>query len=412
MTIVEFFDTNAVENIVSTLLCAPDRVILVGDSTKHMTAAKARYEEIAAAHGVNVTFIPRGIDRNNLAKIIEVLEDVVETYGVCTFDLTGGDDLYLVAVGAVFCAHRDKVQLHRFNIQNGRMYDCDADGQVLATKQTALTVDENIKAYGGRVIYDDEKPNTTYRWNFDDDFCADVKKMWSICRARVEDWNDVVHTLCEFYKYIQQDQSALSVCIETAIAEKLLKAKGCKVSFDGGFLGKLQQNGLINGLTFTPGKIEFSFKNDQVKRALTNAGRALELYVAVMARETTDDTGAPLFDDVMTGVTIDWDGKLVLPTMDVNNEIDVILMKDLVPVFVSCKNGHRFGSDELYKLSMVAEKFGGQYAKKVLVATQLKDMENGESLISRAAAMHIHVVEDLDAVKEEEHIYRIIQKWI
>ncbi len=412
MTIVEFFDTNAVENIVSTLMCAPERVILVGHKVSQMEKAKVRYEEIAAAHGITVTFIPKGIDRNNLIKIVEVLEDIVQTYGECTFDLTGGDDLFLVAVGSVFCAHRDEVQLHRFNIQSGKMYDCDADGKVFAAKPAALTVEENIKAYGGRVIYDDEKEGKTYRWNFNEDFCADVKTMWGICRDDVRRWNEAIHTLDAFYRYIQQDKTALSMCIETDPAEKLLETKLDCVSFDGGLLGKLQRSGLIQGLSFTPGKIAFSFKNEQVKQALINAGRALELYVAVMARQTTDDAGAPLFDDVMTGVTIDWDGKIETVKKDVDNEIDVILMKDMVPIFISCKNGKSYGSDELYKLSLVAERFGGQYAKRVLVATRLKEMVNGKEIEARAQAMCIHVVPDFDGIETEQQIHQEIKKWI
>ncbi len=409
MTVVEFFDTNAVENIISALMCAPERVILVGDSTKQMHKAKARYEQIVANHGGKVEFIPRGINRNNLQGIIDVLEDIIATYGACAFDLTGGDDLYLVAVGTVFCAHRDKVQLHRFNIQNGKMYDCDADGQVLAAKPVALTVEESILAYGGRVIYEDEKAGATYRWLFDDDFCADVKKMWCICKQNVSTWNAVTHTLCEYHKYIQADKTALSMCIAVADAQRRLTAKGCQVDFDGGFLQKLQRDGLINGLSFAPDNITFSFKNTQVKQALINAGRALELFVTVMARQAVDATGAPFFDDVMTGVTIDWDGQIVLPSKDVDNEIDVILMKDLVPIFISCKNGRNFGSDELYKLSMVAEKFGGQYAKKALVGTRIQEMDNKDQLISRAQAMQIRVIQDLDGFQTEEEIYTAIQ---
>ncbi len=412
MTIVEFFDTNAVENIVSTLLCAPERVILVGHKVSMMEQAKVRYEEIAAAHGITVTFIPKGIDRNNLLKIVDVLEDIVQTYGECTFDLTGGDDLYLVAVGSVFCAHREQVQLHRFNIQNGRMYDCDADGKVLATKHATLTVEENIKAYGGRVIFEDEKPDKTYRWNFSEEFCADVKTMWEICKGNFTRWNETIHTLDAFYRYIQQDKNALSVCIAVDTAKAVLERRIECVSFDGGLFGDLQRNGLIQGLVFTPGQIAFSFKNDQVKRALTNAGRVLELFVAVVARETTDDAGAPFFTDVMTGVTIDWDGKLETVKKDVDNEIDVLLMKDMIPIFVSCKNGKNFGSDELYKLSLVAERFGGQYAKQILVATQLDDMKNGQDLTERAKAMHIHVVSDLDGIVEGQRILDEMKKWV
>ncbi len=36
MTIIEFYDKNAIENIAGALLCAPERVIFVGDKHKKM----------------------------------------------------------------------------------------------------------------------------------------------------------------------------------------------------------------------------------------------------------------------------------------------------------------------------------------------------------------------------------------
>lgn len=393
MTVVEFFDSNAVENIVSALLCAPKQVVLVGGSKNRMVKAKARYEEIAAAHGIDVAFSYVTVNRNDLQDIIEKLEEIVVQYGECAFDLTGGEDLYLVAVGTVFCAHREKVQLHRFNIRNGHLYDCDADGQVLTTKQVSLTVQENVKAYGGRVIFDDEKKDATYRWDFNEDFCADLTHLWSICKKDFSRWNLAVNTLDDFHTYCVQDKTSLSVYIETEKAENTLSKKGTTVFFSGGFFKELETYDLIHGLTFSTTGIAFTYKNEQVKRCLTNAGRVLELFVTQTARELTDKDGNPLFDDVMTGVTIDWDGKLETHKQEVDNEIDVMLMKDLTPIFISCKNGRNFKSDELYKLSTVAERFGGQYAKKVLVATQLPEMkESGEAIVNRAAEMGITVI--------------------
>lgn len=55
---------------------------------------------------------------------------------------------------------------------------------------------------------------------------------------------------------------------------------------------------------------------------------------------------------------------------DTENEIDVVLMKGLTLIFISCKNG-QVDDDELYKLESVTNRFGGLYAKKVLIATYL-----------------------------------------
>ena len=90
-----------------------------------------------------------------------------------------------------------------------------------------------------------------------------------------------------------------------------------------------------------------------------------------------------------------WDGKDEKGrgrTPDTCNEVDVVLMHGLTPVFVSCKNGN-VDENELYKLHTVAHWFGGPYAKKMLVATDLNWAEN-RALIYRAQDMGIRIVTD------------------
>ncbi len=408
MNIVEFFDTDAVENIVSTLLCKPERVILVGDNHKQMEKAKENYTAIAAAHGITVEFSCRKIGRNDLQDIISVLTDIVETFGPCSFDLTGGEDLYLVAVGTVFCRYRDKVQLHRFNIRNGKLFDCDADGMVQATADAALSVEENVQAYGGRVIFEEEKRGATYRWDFNDDFLADFDAMWSMCKKYAGGWNVQIHTLDLFHRGLGEADTSLSVHIDKEAEIERIRQQGHEAEFRGGFFKELEAYGLINGLRFHADTLEFTYKNEQVKRCLTNAGRVLELFVALAAREHKDKTGAPAFTDVMTGVKIDWDGKIATAAPEVDNEIDVLLMRGLVPIFISCKNGRNFTADELYKLSTVAERFGGKYAKKVLVATQLEEMkERGEAIRLRAKEMKIEIFDKFTPEHIERAFHRI-----
>ena len=60
-------------------------------------------------------------------------------------------------------------------------------------------------------------------------------------------------------------------------------------------------------------------------------------------------------------------------------------------------------ADELYKLSTVAERFGGQQAKKVLVATSLDSMgEAGKYVRQRAVDMGIRLVEKVQKMDDEE----------
>jgi hypothetical protein len=217
--------------------------------------------------------------------------------------------------------------------------------------------------------------------------------MWALCKSDYSKWNRVVGSLEGYHKYIDSSAS-LSVYFDPQKVIPQLQRRGCTADFDGGFLRTLEMRGLINGLTFSPTSIAFSYKDIQTKRCLTCAGRILELIVTVTAQSVNDTNGKPYFDDVLTGVTIDWDGHLELSQQDVDNEIDVVLMKELTPIFISCKNGKNFKSDELYKLSTVAERFGGQYAKKVLVATRLDEMgDNGQGIVNRAKDMGITVID-------------------
>ena len=116
--------------------------------------------------------------------------------------------------------------------------------------------------------------------------------------------------------------------------------------------------------------------------------------------------GSPLYD-VMTGVFIDWDGRTAEDSYDTLNEIDVLATKGVVPVFISCKNGHlsRDFKDELYKFKSVADRFGGQYAKKILITTALDDSQNKDSVAhfrKRAEDMGIRIIDDLTTMSDKE----------
>ena len=63
-------------------------------------------------------------------------------------------------------------------------------------------------------------------------------------------------------------------------------------------------------------------------------------------------------------------GLNIEPAYRTANEIDFMLMKGLTPIFIPWKIGQVY-DDELYKLESVANRFGGLYAKNVLIATYL-----------------------------------------
>lgn len=389
MTIIEFFDREShIENIVSALLCAPDKVIFLGDGKKKMDKISAAYKKIAESRGINVEFDPRAINRNDLMSIVGAIEDVIENNEDCIIDLSGGDDLSLVAVGIVYADNADKIKLHRFKITSSTMLDCDSDGELCNSAPLELTVDEIVAINGGRVIYDDEKPNGTYRWDFNESFADDIRTMWSICRQDPNKWNTQIGILCKLLT--NSDPESLEVNIDLRKANSVLLKwdKEKKIDFD--LYKKLAKYFIIEDFRLSSNAMSFRFGNRQIKKCLTKSGQVFELFLALSAKELKDEDGKPYYTDVLSGAFIDWDGEIHTGTAsDVENEIDLILMKGLMPVFISCKNGS-VGVNELYKLSVVANKFGGKYVRKVLAATEIdKDEKNVDFIRIRALAMGI-----------------------
>lgn len=388
MTLIEFYDCVSVENVAGFLKCRPERIVFLGDESK-MTERVEIYEQIAQNHNMVIDFICKAIDRNNLSSIVDTLTHVVEgvfrenRYEKIFFDLSGGDDLALVAAGIVYERYAGKIKILRFNIN-------DVSGM-------RLTVDEYIRIYGGRIQFSGVGGMGTYIWDFNEDFVSDIGKMWSICKNDPAGWNNAMNIMGRVVNNTG-GKSSLKAFIKLNYNKKNYRGNTQKFNQMKEFMRNLLAEGLIRNLKISEtGQILFSFKNHQVKKCLTKAGEVLEVYVTLMAKELTkENSNKPLFDDILTGVNIDWDGKPAPKGgANVDNEVDVVLIKDFVPVFISCKNGI-FDSDELYKLSTVAAKFGGPYVKKVLVTTGLSRMNWGKQkqLKARAREMDIAIIDD------------------
>lgn len=410
MTYVEFFDTTEVENLCTCLVQPPERVILIGGDARKLGVHAERYRRIMADRGHTVEFVCRGVNRNKLQDIVAELERIVTTYNDCVFDLTGGEDLYLVAVGIVWERYRDRgLQMHRFNGYTGTICDCDLDGETIAQGIVpSLTVEENIRIYGGEVIRDEEKACYTYEWDMNEEFCADIDAIWRICRADTRLWNRQIGVL----KALAAPSESLAASAEQQALIPVLQQSGGVFVWDDRVLRPLTEQGYLTVCEYDGEHVSVAFKNEQIKRCLTKEGQALEMKIYRIAREC-QEKGVSVYDDVMNGVAIDWDGKVHTDgeARDTQNEIDVMMMHGIIPVFVSCKNGF-IDMDELYKLSAVADEFGAKYAKKVLVATGLEYAGGfALDLRQRAADMGIRVVEGVQRMTDEELIRVVKSLW-
>lgn len=399
MTFVEFFDGDPLNNIISCLAVKPERVILIGSKDKIMKKQAEKYREFFMNRWTDIDFICVKVNKNDLEDNVRKISDIVQTYNDCVFDITGGEEVSLLALGTVYERFRDKVniQIHRFNVNNNSVHDCDNDGTVIGMADIPdLKIEEMISLRGGKIIYEADDPFGTTEWEIDEEFCEDIALMWDICRQNVRFWNTQINILNTVEMHRDQTQDQLLTVAPTVYVNEYLKKQGYDFMLNFTLIKSLNRIGVIEGFNVDASHITIKYKNEQIKKCLTKAGLVLEMIVYVTALNLKDDKGNRIYSDVMNGAYIDWDGKTDSQEngIDTRNEIDVILMKGIIPVFISCKNGV-VDNNELYKFNSVSEHFGGKNVRKVLIANALGDDVRSEYIRRRAKDMRIRIIDDL-----------------
>lgn len=417
MTYIEFFDKTASENIAACLTHAPERVIFIGDSTKSMKRHMENYARVFKGRGLDVEILYRSVSKSNLENAVKLLQQIVDTYEDCVFDITGGEEILNVALGMVFAENPNKnIRITRYNLHNNTAYDCDSNGKTEYKDQPRLSVDEDVLIYGGEVAYGDVSEEKTYKWQITSELEADIARMWEISKHGTKAWNNqlTVFAAAEEVGKISEDGLVTVASIDDI--NRRLGESGRGYMCDDYVVGKLRRYGLLMGFDDDDGVLSVAYKDPQVKRCLVKAGQVLEMRVYLAAMKLRDEDGAPVYHDVVNGVFIDWDGKLLgeegrIGVCDTENEVDVMMMHGMVPVFVSCKNGF-VESDELYKLNIVAERFGGKYARKVLVASAISvENDHRESLKQRMADMNIRLIGKEDIMNDERLKNKLKNLW-
>ncbi len=270
------------------------------------------------------------------------------------------------------------------------------------TNAATSKIEQLINSRGGDIAYEGEGFVGTVRWNFDEEFENDIRTLWELSNKAHEDWNSQTAVFARAASAC--DRGALSVRAE------IERIKNGYIFKRRRIIKPLIKSGLLTRCEERGGTLYITFKNEQIKRCLTKSGQVLEMAVYLFAH-SAEDNGEKVYDDVMTGVVIDWDGEILNSATDVRNEIDAIMIHKDVPVFVSCKSG-AVDSNELYKLSVVAERFGGEKAKAVLISYAFGNTTHAQSLRNRAEEMNIKIVEYDFRTTEKEMTEKIKTLWV
>lgn len=370
----DFLDNEPIENVITGLNFQIDKTVYFGyaDSIrKYGETLESFLKKYCGGQETEFIPVPKGKLKETLAIMREAVLAEKNRGNEVFFDITGGEAIPLVAFGIL--STETDTPMHIFNINSNKLLEQDdgADLEIskaVPRRKTEFTVEMLVELRGGAV-------RTTAMKSYKDPDQNDTgteEAVLSLFKKHNAEWSKLIF--------------AMHTCLEEfgngAYRIDFDKAAGhyhpAFVKRFRDFMHELRDCGMIKPVSEGGDDGWFRFSGDFVKATLTEEGAALEIMTCLELRKK--------YGQAQAGVVIDWDGA-VDAGYDVVNEIDVIALDGFVPVIVSCKCGNQANKDAIYELETVARRFGGKYARKMLVS--VKNMTPVDK--ERAAEMDIDI---------------------
>lgn len=397
MTLIECFTDSHVDNISACLRLKPEKTVLIGNGEK-MAEAAERYRRLLRQRQQDTRIILQDVQGKNFAQICAVLGKLICGETECVINLTGGDERVIMAVGAVLekldCVSMEHIRVEKYDRDLDAVVDCMHDDRPLPGEPVNLTVKELIELHGGCLHPESYQPPADFGHR-------DLDGLWSIVSAAPREWNRAIGVLNELESRsgAKQGGQINLEALRSKVSDYVQKEYTVRKLLD-----KLHQHGVIEDRSSWD-VLKYTYCSPILRYCTQKAGNVLEVKTLTEGRGVLEN-GAPLFHDALMSVSIDWDAVIHDPAKripETRNEIDVVFMHGTVPLFVSCKNG-TVGEEELYKLHTVAGWFGGPYARKMLIATDLnqKSPAATRAFVQRAWDMDILLVTDAAELSKEE----------
>ena len=369
-TLIELYDERPIENVLGTEMFHPEETVYIcppevaGD--KALRQALADYFALRGCE-VRLTFVP--VSLLDAGKVEKQLRRVLEEKEDCALDISGGTDAALFAAGAV-CGETPAFTYSRkrntfFEISNAPF----ARGLPCTVRLDAAS----CFLMAGGSLQPGREDNARLRDNL-----PRIDRLFAVYSAHRRVWNRQI-------SYFQRISSASDTDM-TAEGPRSCKADNALVTADEGLLTDLEKAGLICQLKVTGETVSFRFADDLVRFWLRDMGSVLELQVfrACLA--------AGCFDDVVLSAVVNWQGNEKRDA--VTNEIDVMAVRGVQPVFISCKTCE-VRTEALNELAILRDRFGGKGSRAVIVTSAAAD-KNRAVMRRRAAELEIEVIEWAD----------------
>jgi len=383
-TLIELYDERAIENILAADMFHPERIVYLCPG--EIMPDRKRQEKLRAffqQRGWEPELIFMEASLYKADRILRQLQTIGQTYPDCALDVTGGSDAALFA-GGMFAAQTG-VPAFTYSRKKNRFYDIS--GATFADQvacNLSYSVGEFFQMAGGTLL--PGRVNNTILSQYLEDF-----EPFFNCFLRFRrDWTDII----TYIQKISASEYGKEPSLRVQGKYTVKAERGARNSANEAALQELQRIGFLQELSIVRGEsVSFRFRDTNIRAWLRDVGSVLELY----AYKACVDAG--IFQDVISSAIVRWDDTQGHGS--VSNEIDVMAVRCVIPLFISCKVSD-IKTEALNELSILRDRFGGKGAKAAIISAE----RCNAAARHRAAQLGIAVI-DLEELSSDQLVHRL-----
>ena len=381
-TLIELYDERPIENVLGTEMFRPEETVLLCppevESTREL---KKSLEEYFRYRGcpVKLTIVP--VSMLDTQKVAKRIREVLDTHEDCAIDISGGTDASLYAAGEV--TGSGEIPVYTYSRRRNTFFEI-RNAPFARNVPCTITLDaRSCFLMAGGTLLPGREDNTKLMQKLDqiDDLFEVFSKYRRIWRRQIE--------------YIQQISSSESGKL-AADGPRSVRVDRSTITGDEDFLRALERKGLIANLQIGQERFRFTFPDEMVRFWLRDIGSVLELKVYRSC------IAAGCFNDVILSAVVNWAGGSSQRNA-VTNEIDVMAVRGIQPVFISCKT-NEIRTEALNELAILRDRFGGK-GSRAMIVTSAQATKSRAVMRMRAEELGIEVAEWEDLVGD-----RLVQR--
>ena len=351
-------DEHNESNILATQEFKPNLVYFIKDkdSEEKMKTLRLYYEKNFKKIKIEELLVEEG-DKERLEKIISRLKEKNKNILI---NLTGGKRINSLIL-LDLCIKEKLIALY-INIKKKIIYEFKDNIKIYEKTFEDLEIDDIVKASGGKIIEDSSE------------LCnkKDLIYFAEKISSNLELWHKYKQQLYESSIFEHDSNETQRIYIHTQTLEDE------EINLLDKILSKFKE---MNEISYKKEKnrVVVNFNNEYLKAFIFKSGTWLEIETNKLINSIEE------IDEAKNGVMFLWNDE----NQSVRNELDVVAVKDSVPIFISCKDSDKYNEMALNELNVYATKFGGENSYKILVATK----EPIKSPVRvRAKEMGIHLI--------------------